>query len=240
MDISETYCEELKKSLKTKTSNSKTPDSIFFLYNYFLRSNDTDLFNKMIIRNNILTDLIKKNLPGSFAEIGIMKGAFSFQIMKTLLLHNIEKNFYIFDFFENEITMQNKIEECKIKEIYERTNYTQFTINDLMQYSKNINFNNLNCIAGNIEVTIPKFLEDNNDRFCFVYIDVDVEEPTYVALKYFWDRLVSGGIIIIDDYNSKKWGPFYNIDTFLKNNSNNLTFSNFNNKVKEGLIITKL
>ena len=240
MEITEIHSEELKNSLKQKTSNSNTPDSVFFLYNYFLRSNDTDLFNKMIVRNNILTDIIKKNLPGSFAEIGIMKGTFSFQIMKTLLLHNIEKDFYIFDFFEDEINIINKYEENQIKEIYKRTNYKRFSVNEIVEYSQKINFNNLNCIKGNIEVSIPDFLEDNNNRFSFVYIDLDVEKPTLLALEYFWPRVVSGGIIIIDDYNSKKWGPFFNIDTFLKNNKNNLEYRNLDNKIKEGLIIQKL
>jgi len=240
MNINESHQEELKACLQTKTSNSKTSDSVFFLYNYFLRCNDTDLFNKMIVRNNILTEVIKKNLPGSYAEIGIMKGALSFQIMKTLLLHNIEQNFYIFDFFEDEINIINKNEENQIKEMYERTNYTRFSVNEIMECSQNINFNNLNCIKGNIELTIPEFLEHNNDRFCFVYIDIDVEKPTLLALEYFWNRLVSGGIIILDDYNSKKWGPFYNVDIFLKNNRNNLEYSNLDNKVKEGLIIRKL
>lgn len=240
MDITESQTEELLNCLQTKTSNSNTPDSVFFLYNYFLKCKDTDLFNKMIVRNNVLTDLIKKNLPGSFAEVGIMKGAFSFQIMKTLMLHNIEKNFYIFDFFEDDVNIINQKEEKQIKEIYERTNYTRLKVNDIMKYSQNINFNNLNCIKGNVEISIPKFFKNNNDRFCFVYIDIDVENPTLLALESFWPRLVSGGIIIIDDYNSKKWGPFYNIDVFLKNNSHQLKFFNFHNKIKTGLIIEKL
>ena len=49
MNINENHQEELKACLETKTSNSKTSDSVFFLYNYFLRCNDTDLFNKMIV-----------------------------------------------------------------------------------------------------------------------------------------------------------------------------------------------
>lgn len=36
-------------------------------------------------------------------------------------------------------------------------------------------------------------------RFAFVHIDVDLYEPTRAALAYFHPRLVTGGIIVIDD-----------------------------------------
>ena len=34
----------------------------------------------------------------------------------------------------------------------------------------------------------------------FVHLDMDIYEPTIFALKFFNDRLVKGGVILLDDY----------------------------------------
>jgi O-methyltransferase len=39
-------------------------------------------------------------------------------------------------------------------------------------------------------------------RWSFLHIDVDLYEPTYACLEYFYPRLVSGGVIICDDYGA--------------------------------------
>lgn len=46
------------------------------------------------------------------------------------------------------------------------------------------------------------FAELPESRWSFVHIDVDLYEPTYASLAYFHPRLVSGGVIICDDYGS--------------------------------------
>ena len=242
MDLTINDIDELTVSLK---SNSKSCSSIddpndveYFMYNNFLLNKNLFLFNLLISRQNLLQKIIDKNLPGSFAEIGIMKGAFSFQIMKTLLMNKIEKNFYIFDFFENEINMTNSSEKKLIDDIYRRTKYNRKSVAEFMKFSNNIGFKHLKPIKGNIEDTIPQFVNNNNSRFCFIYIDVDVEKPTLIAVKYLWERLVIGGVMVIDDYNSEKWGPFLDIDTFFKNL--NVKITSLGNSIKEGIVIEKL
>jgi len=37
-------------------------------------------------------------------------------------------------------------------------------------------------------------------QLCFAHIDVDLYEPTLESLKFFYPRVVSGGIILCDDY----------------------------------------
>lgn len=40
-------------------------------------------------------------------------------------------------------------------------------------------------------------------RFSFVHLDLDLAEPTQAALEYFHPRLVTGGILIGDDYGDR-------------------------------------
>ena len=39
-------------------------------------------------------------------------------------------------------------------------------------------------------------------RWSFLHIDVDLYEPTYASLEYFYPRLVAGGVIVCDDYSA--------------------------------------
>lgn len=44
-----------------------------------------------------------------------------------------------------------------------------------------------------------------NRKFSFIYLDGDMYQSTKDGLNFFYPRLVPGGIIILDDYESPKW-----------------------------------
>ncbi|MDB5037415.1 MAG: hypothetical protein JWQ35_943 [Bacteriovoracaceae bacterium] len=64
---------------------------------------------------------------------------------------------------------------------------------------------------------IPEKFHEVADRsFCFVHIDVDLFEPTLESIRFFYPRLVSGGILLCDDYGfntcpgaKKAWDSFF-------------------------------
>lgn len=45
-----------------------------------------------------------------------------------------------------------------------------------------------------------RFVDVAHERFCFVHIDVDLYQPTYDAIAFFYQRTVPGGVIVCDDY----------------------------------------
>jgi hypothetical protein len=50
---------------------------------------------------------------------------------------------------------------------------------------------------------IPQvFAQLPESRWSFVHIDVDLHDPTYACLDYFYPRLAAGGVIVCDDYGS--------------------------------------
>lgn len=56
-------------------------------------------------------------------------------------------------------------------------------------------------IKGDVSVTIPKFVAENPGiRISLLNLDLDLYEPTKVALEYLYPRIVSGGVIILDEY----------------------------------------
>lgn len=50
---------------------------------------------------------------------------------------------------------------------------------------------------------IPGAFPNDERRYRFVHVDVDLYQPTRASLEYFWPRLVRGGVMVCDDYN---WG----------------------------------
>ena len=47
-----------------------------------------------------------------------------------------------------------------------------------------------------------------------LYIDLDLEEPTYEALSALWSRVVKGGIVVFDEYGFHKWSEASGADQF--------------------------
>lgn len=59
---------------------------------------------------------------------------------------------------------------------------------------------NIHLIAGDITETMSAFFTQNPFlQLAFVHVDVEAYEPTKTILEYCWPRLVSGGIMALDD-----------------------------------------
>ena len=75
-------------------------------------------------------------------------------------------------------------------------------------------------IKGDVVETLPKFLSENPGFRCaLVYIDVDLERPTYAALTHLWDRLLPGGMVVFDEYEYHKFSESCGVEKFLKERS---------------------
>lgn len=61
-------------------------------------------------------------------------------------------------------------------------------------------------IRGDITVTIPDYLAKNPHMIIsLLYLDLDLYEPTKVALKYFLPRMPKGSVIAFDELNHPDW-----------------------------------
>lgn len=61
--------------------------------------------------------------------------------------------------------------------------------------------------------------EMRDDSFAFVSIDCDLYEPIVEGLKFFWPRMVPGGVIFVHDYSSGHWpGATRAVDEFCASN----------------------
>ncbi|HPH84357.1 MAG TPA: TylF/MycF/NovP-related O-methyltransferase [Ferruginibacter sp.] len=130
-----------------------------------------------------------KNIPGDTVECGSFTGGTSYLICQSIATNKLDKKHHIFDSFEGlskpapEDGPYWKQGDLTTSEDVCRSNLSKF---DFVQYYKG---------------WIPdRFAEVNDVRFSFVHVDVDLYQPTYDSIAYFYDRLHKGGIIICDDY----------------------------------------
>lgn len=80
---------------------------------------------------------------------------------------------------------------------------------------------NLQPFAGRFELHkgwIPdRFPAVADRRFSFVHVDVDLYQPTLDCMRFFYDRLSAGGILLCDDYGwSTCPGATQAVDEFLR------------------------
>jgi O-methyltransferase len=134
------------------------------------------------------------NLPGDSAECGVYNGGSSFLICAAMQ-GKVDYFHHAFDSFEGLSTPEagDKTSDNRAYKWQEhdlsipietvQKNLSQF---DFVRYYKG---------------WIPSRFMDISDRqFAFVHIDVDLYQPTYDSVAFFYERMVKGGIIMCDDY----------------------------------------
>ena len=166
-------------------------------------------------------ELYKKiiNLPGDIIEIGVFKGAslLRFATFREILENNNSRKIIGFDSFGSfPITNTASDEDVEFAKSHDNHAGIGLQKEELYRIIEYKNFKNIELVKGNIIETIPDYIIRNTQtRISLLHLDVDVYDPTKFALENLWDRVVTGGIILFDDYNHIEGGTKA-IDEFLK------------------------
>jgi len=136
----------------------------------------------------------ENNLPGEVAEVGVYKGV-SAKVFKTMLP---EKELHLFDTFEGFDEENIKAEKAKGKQ----SNFDQmFTDTSLEAVREFVGTSGVRYYKGKFPDTVDE--QSDHAKYSLVHLDADLYEPTIEGLRYFYPRLVKGGVLIVhDNYNS--------------------------------------
>jgi len=75
---------------------------------------------------------------------------------------------------------------------------------------------NYELVRGDILRTLPDYLERNPQlKVALLHIDTDIYEPAKAGLELLWDRVVRGGLLVLDDYGTE-FGGTKAVDEFLR------------------------
>lgn len=147
-------------------------------------------------RERFLSDfaniVYKKKIQGDVAEAGVFQGEFAKVINKSFP----DRKLYLFDTFEGFDSRDIAYEE-KYSFSDEKRGHLNMTSEDMviqkMTYPQN-------CIVK--KGYFPETAGGIDGRFCFVNLDMDLYKPTLEGLYFFWDKMETGGIILVHDYFS--------------------------------------
>lgn len=149
-----------------------------------------------------------KSLPGAVAECGSYVGVSAWFIANELR----DSEFYLFDSFEG-LSVPSEKDQSDDELPQWRSGSMASTETEARENLKE--FQNVHLMKGWIP---QRFNEVSHLRFKLLHIDVDLYEPTRDSLDFFYDRMVPGGIIVMDDYGFRNCpGAFLAANEFMEN-----------------------
>lgn len=202
--------------------NSPSDDN-YASFNEFIFSNDIKILGKLLHRYDFFCKT--KDLPGDIVEIGVFKGSgiATFSKFVEIYCPNSNKKIIGFDIFDPAASQEilnkdNLCDKTNMNIVYSRVDENDRTLESVTTRLNNMELDKkFILVQGDVEETLPKFLIENPGfRISMLYIDVDIERPTYCALKYLWDRILPGGAIVFDEYEYHKFSESCGVDAFLK------------------------
>lgn len=186
---------------------------------FFWFSSPTRL-NKTLAHYDLYKCIV--NLPGDVFELGVYKAT---SLVRWASFRNLLEN----DFSRKIVGMDafGQFPIDNVESINDKNFITKFELaggkgldlQEIEELMRRKGFQNFDLVQGNIFTTLPIYLEENpHTRLALLHLDMDVKEPTAFALDILYDRLVPGGIVVIDDYNSVA-GATEAVDEFISKKS---------------------
>jgi O-methyltransferase len=126
-------------------------------------------------------------VAGDLAECGVFEGAAAYQLCRFASEHG--RRVHLFDSFQGLSAPQEN-------------DGTYWTEGGLSASEEKVraNLREFDCFE-TFPGWIPEAFAKVADRnYAFLHIDVDLEQPTFDSLAFFYPRISSGGVILLDDH----------------------------------------
>ena len=135
-----------------------------------------------------------KGLEGDFVECGVNTGAYARAVIEYINFNSTGKMFYLLDTFEGFPNEQITEREKQLGlEFYGGDHYKN-VYEQVLDTFKDFN---VKIIKGMVPQTLPLC---KSEKIAFLSIDMNAVVPEIAAAEFFWDKLVKGGVMILDDY----------------------------------------
>lgn len=138
-------------------------------------------------------------LQGDFVECGVYRGGSARAIIEFANLDTARKTYYLLDSFEGmdpALMSETERANSRVKDAYEPTFEFVRKLFAERPYVK--------IVRGNVPETLPQV---KSERVAFLHLDMNCAGPEVAAAEYFWDRLVPGALVLLDDYAYRGYTP---------------------------------
>jgi len=135
-------------------------------------------------------------LKGDFVECGVNRGFLSSAIMEYLNWDSLNKTFYLMDTFSGIDERYVSVEELA-EGILERNTGEFYTKTSEPVRDNFSQWENIQIIVGSIPETLNAV---ETDSIAYLHLDMNCAPPEVAAFNHFWERLVPGAFVLLDDY----------------------------------------
>jgi Macrocin-O-methyltransferase (TylF) len=156
-------------------------------------------------------------LDGDFVECGVNYGFLSSAIMEFLDWNSRNTVFYLLDTFEGIDPRYVSEEEYENGTVQRSEDALKngFYVRGVESVKTNFSqWKNTRIIKGSIPETLNQ-VETRN--IAYLHIDMNCSPPEVAAMNFFWDRLLPGAVILLDDYAYRGYElQKYALDSFAR------------------------
>jgi hypothetical protein len=160
------------------------------------------------------------DVPGVIIDLGVFRGGSTFTWAKLCEIFcptDIRKVVFGFDTFEGfaRVNVEDGPEN-PTQDVVPRGYFGGSSVEadlalaqDAMNQDRHLRHKNrIEFVKGDVCQTIPRFVAEKGEgrRIALLNLDLDLHEPTRVALEHFLPRMARGGIIIVDEYAVDTFG----------------------------------
>lgn len=193
---------------------TSSEDEMWAVYNRFHYVCDTRRFQKLFAR----ADLVRMvtDVPGDIVDAGAFKGISTIQfahLLETYQPHSRSK-VVAFDTFEATFPRIRDDERSGADTLM--SGYEPDAFEQLTEALKALGLDRrVEVIRGDIAETLPRYAAENPGfRISLLHCDLDAYEPTLATLRAAWPRVVTGGLVVFDEYAVGAWGESDAADQF--------------------------
>ncbi len=144
-------------------------------------------------------------LPGHIVECGVYKGAslLRFATFREILESPYSRKIVGFDAF-GQFPREGEDEANQaFIERFSSAGGDGITKDSLLEVLAHKRFENVELVQGDICSTVPLYVKEHPElKIALLHVDVDVYRPTKVILENLFQRVVPGGVIVLDDYGT--------------------------------------
>jgi hypothetical protein len=137
-------------------------------------------------------------LEGDFVECGVNLGGYSRAAMHFTDFPRLGKTFYLLDTFRG---LEDKLISDAERKLGVAELYKDYYHECYEEVSKTFAGFPVVLVRGVVPDTLPQV---KTSKVCYLSIDMNCAAPEIAAAEYFWDKLVPGAVMVLDDYG---WDP---------------------------------
>lgn len=135
---------------------------------------------------------VSKLSEGAILEVGVWRGGTGALMAKQFALSGVQEKVYLCD------TFCGVVKATSNDETYQGGEHSDTSIPVVNELMAKIGVENTEILKGIFPDDTGEQIQDQKFRLC--HIDVDVYQSAKEVNEWVWQRMVSGGIVVYDDY----------------------------------------